>query len=188
MKRVFLVLPFVLAACAGDVTEPREAFVKSGASLSARDGACASNGFDQLGYNRCARIFNGVADGSDKNLDGTVWGNPTYAADRLVMKWNAEWDRGVAEGWNHPPYAAWETNEWNGVVPGGSGEVWHYKIKWIGSCGDDGTLTASGGYCYWGQFDVLLDQGFDIRAGDGLVRFAHSKPNGFGGKPASQTP
>lgn len=48
----------------------------------------AGTGFDQYGYNDTARVFNGLADGVDRNLDGTVWGDPTYAKDKLVMKWN----------------------------------------------------------------------------------------------------
>jgi hypothetical protein len=116
-------------------------------------------GFDEFGYNYKARIFNGTADGVDRNLDGTVHGDSTYANDQLAMKWNAEWDRGNDENWLHPPYNAWTSNEWNGMVPGGSGEVWHYKIVWVGSCGADGTELENGGYCIWKQFAVILSQG-----------------------------
>ena len=41
--------------------------------------ASAAGGFDQYGYNDTARIFNGLADGLDRNLDGTYYGNTTYA-------------------------------------------------------------------------------------------------------------
>src|SRR3990167_355186 len=61
--------------------------------------SASAGGFDQYGYNDTARIFNGPADGVDRSLDGTVWGDPTYASDHLSMKWNAEWDRGNDEGW-----------------------------------------------------------------------------------------
>jgi hypothetical protein len=140
----------------------------------------ADTGFDDFGYNDVARIFSGKADGVDRNLDGTVWGDPTYANDLLVMKWNAEWDRGNAEKWTDPPYAAWETNEWNGMAPGGSGAVWHYKIQWVGPCGADGTGLPDGGYCLWGQFEVLMDQGLDPAFGPGHIFGAHALPNGFG--------
>lgn len=123
----------------------------------------ASKGFDDFGYNRSARIFNGT---------GMSWcmgkiNNQTYCEtyygpwenDKLIMKWNAEWDRGNAENWAFGPYDAWEDNEWNGAFPGGSGEVWHYKIKWVEPCGPDGTPLADGGKCIWGQFEVLMDQG-----------------------------
>jgi len=98
-------------------------------------------GFNEFGYNYTARIFNGT---------GSSWcrakGSPSdclgiYSPDKLVMKWNAEWDRGNDEGWAHPPYAAWVDNEWNGKVAGGSGEVWHYKIVWVGPLQLTGTYT-----------------------------------------------
>ncbi len=137
----------------------------------------SDSGFDQYGYNYTARIFSGPADGVDRNLDGTVWGGTTYANDHLVMKWNAEWDRGNAEGWANPPYDAWITNEWNGMIPDGSGDTWHYKIQWVGPCGTDGTSLPDGGYCIWGQFEVLMDQGML----DGThTWFARALPNGFG--------
>ena len=141
------------------------------------------HGFDDAGYNRTARIFN-----------GTVWawcmekvGDETYcldnygdyANDHLVMKWNAEWDRGNAEGWALPPYDAWENNEWNGKVPGGSGEVWHYKIVWVGPCVEGADLP-NGGYCIWGQFEVIMDQG---TAGGVHEWFAHAIPTGYGSYP-----
>lgn len=93
------------------------------------------------------------------------------------MKWNAEWDRGKAEGWKNGPYDAWENNEWNGKVPGGSGEVWHYKIKWVGNCNADKNLIPEGGYCIWGQFATIMDQG----TADGEhFWFAHGVPTGYG--------
>ncbi len=115
--------------------------------------------FDNFGYNEKARIFNGAADGVDRVLDQAVWGDPTYAYDRLVMKWNAEWDRGNDERWSKPPYNAWIDNEWNGKVKNGSNETWHYKIVWVGPCGATGTAVTGGGYCIWGQFAVILSQG-----------------------------
>jgi hypothetical protein len=108
-------------------------------------------GFDQFGYNDTARIFNGTgaswcqAKGLPINCQGI------YSPDKLIMKWNAEWDRGNDESWASPPYAAWENNEWNGKVKGGSGEVWHYKIVWVG--GNQWYLTGN-----W-TIDFALDGG-----------------------------
>lgn len=123
----------------------------------------ADKGFNENGYNYNARIFSGKADGVDKKLDGTVWGDPTYANDHLVMKWNSEWDRGNAEKWLKPPYAAWEDNEWNGRVPNGSGEMWHYKIVWDQGCATSGIpstdATKGTPYCLWGPFATILSQG-----------------------------
>jgi hypothetical protein len=97
------------------------------------------------------------------------------------MKWNAEWDRGNAEGWNDPNgYAAWENNEWNGKVKGGSGQIWHYKIVWVGNYATNPALIPDGGYGIWGQFAVIMDQGKDPNSGPGHLWFAHAMPNGYG--------
>jgi hypothetical protein len=145
--------------------------------------ALGAGGFDQYGYNNTARVFNGtgsswcVAGGQGANCLGI------YSPDKLVMKWNAEWDRGNAELWLNPPYAAWTTNEWNGKAAGGSGAVWHYKIVWVPPCGADLTPLPDGGYCIWGQFDVIMDQGVDPNYGPGHIWFARATPNGLGGRP-----
>lgn len=137
--------------------------------------ALAGGGFDEFGYNYTARVFQGPADGVDRVLDGLVWGDPTYANDLLKMKWTAEWDRGNDEGWSDPDGydGAWTDNQWNGMVPGGSGENWHYKIKWVGACTDP---LPDGGYCIWGQFEVLSDHG----TVDGAhLWYAHAIPTGY---------
>ena len=142
--------------------------------------AFAAGGFDQFGYNRKARIFNGpvsewcLAREAPTNCMGD------YSNDKLLMKWNAEWDRGNAEGWTDPNgYGAWEDNEWNGAFPGGSGAVWHYKIVWDQGCTTSGVPSRAGGYCVWGQFEVLMDQGKDPSFGPGHIWFAHATPNGY---------
>jgi len=141
-------------------------------------------GFDETGYNFTARIFNGTAwDWCMEKVGDEAWCEEYLgdtANDHLIMKWNAEWDRGNDEGWSNPPYAAWENNQWNGKVPGGSGDVWHYKIVWVGACGADMTPLPNGGYCIWGQFEVIMDQG----TSDGVHQwYAHALPNGYGSYP-----
>lgn len=140
----------------------------------------AAGGFDQFGYNNTARIFNGT--GSSWCLERGAAANclGVYSPDKLIMKWNSEWDRGNDEDWAFPPYNAWENNEWNGKVEGGSGAVWHYKIVWVGPCGPDGTVLDNGGYCIWNQFAVLMDQGLDSNYGSGHIWFNLAKPNGYG--------
>jgi len=135
------------------------------------------------GYNYDARVF--VGTGEMWAMQKFGWTHEQahdylglYAHDKLVMKWNAEWDRGNAENWNNPPYNAYETNEWNGAFPGGSGEIWHYKIKWVGGSHIDGEPSLDGGYYIWGQFEVLLDHG--TVKGDAHDFLAHALPNGFG--------
>lgn len=187
MRRVLLVLPFVLAACASDMTAPNESFVKAGTSMSARGGTCTipgkgvvSVGFDTFGYNDCARIFNGT--GSSWSLAAGLPADylGVYAPDKLVMKWNAAWDACNADGTPENCAGAWTDNEWNGKIAGGSGEVWHYKIKWVSPCGADYTPLPDGGYCIWGSYEVLMDQGQDPNIGPGHLWFAHAKPNGYG--------
>ncbi len=94
--------------------------------------------------------------------------------DKITMKWNEAWDECNAGG---DCEGAWTDNEWNGKLKGGSGYVWHYKIKWIGSCNEGETLP-DGGYCIWGSYEVLMDQG----AGpNGHEWVAKATPNGYGG-------
>jgi hypothetical protein len=139
--------------------------------------AIAGGGFDEFGYNYAARIFVGRADGVDRVLDGTVWGDPTYANDHLVMKWSKGWDDARFHGVPWGP-DAWEDNEWNGMVPGGSGEICHYKIVWVGgSCGADGNPLPNGGYCIWGQFEVIMDQ---CTIDGEHIWNAHVAPCGYG--------
>src|SRR3989344_6445709 len=115
-------------------------------------------GFDQYGYNYNARLFNGLADGVDRVADDKLWGDTTYAKDKLVMKWSDAWHqaRFGTLSWN---CEAWTDNEWNGKVPEGSGETWHYKIVWVGPQLEDSSCWREGGYPIWGQFEVIFSQG-----------------------------
>lgn len=140
----------------------------------------ADGGFDQYGYNYGARIFNGtglswcLAKGYSLPWCQGYLG-PSIG-DKLVMKWNAEWSRGNQEGWSRPPYAAWTTNEWNGMA-GGSASNWHYKIVWVGPQLQNSPYWRAGGYAIWGQFEVIEDRGTDS---SGHYRYAHAAPNGLG--------
>jgi hypothetical protein len=179
MRKLFsilLVVTMLLAITGTALADKPTGFDNNGNAL----GLTADTGFDQWGYNRVARIFSGTGESwaLEQGLPADSLG--IYAPDKLVMKWNAEWDRGNAENWAKPPYAAWENNEWNGKVPGGSGEVWHYKIVWVGYCGADYTPLDNGGYCIWGQFATIMDQGLDPNYGPGHWWFAHANPTGYG--------
>lgn len=138
--------------------------------------ALAAGGFDEFGYNYDARLFNGPADGVDRNLDGTVWGDPLYANDHLVMKWSRAWDNARFHGGDWT-CNAWENNQWNGQVPDGSGEIWHYKIVWVGPELEASPCWRDGGYPIWGQFEVILSQG----TADGEhIWDTHAVPTGYG--------
>ena len=140
----------------------------------------SGSGFDEFGYNPQAHVWVGIADGIDGNLDGTIDGDPTYAKDYVVTKWNAEWDRGTAEYWANPPYDAWKISTWNGAVAGGSGEVDHSKFVWVGDCDADPSLVPEGGDCIWHQFAMIMVQGKDST---GHFWFLHANPTGFGSYP-----
>lgn len=181
---VLLPMAALAAACAGPGASPLApaAAPSLNVSVSMNGGSpgttAAAGGFDALGYNRTAGIFNGAADGLDGTLDGKYYGSAAYAADHLKMKWNSEWDRGNAEGWDDPNgYSAWIDNQWNGQGRGGSGETWHYRMKWIGPCGATGAPTGTGGYCIWGQFEVVLSHGTSANE---HFWDAHAVPAGFG--------
>jgi len=145
----------------------------------------AKGGFDEFGYNYQARVFVGKADGVDRVLDGKVWGDPTYANDHLVMKWSKAWDDARFHGadWTCD---AWEDNEWNGAVSGGSGEVWHYKIIWVGPELENSPCWREGGYPIWGEFEVIMDHGVSkiaeyCETNNGGHQFcAHAIPTGYG--------
>lgn len=102
--------------------------------------------------------------------DCTGYCGEAYVNDKLVMKWNDEWNRGNEEGWSEPPYDAWLDNEWNGNCKDCSGEVWHYKIKWVSN-------PENNEYPIWGQFAVIMSQGTDST---GHIWQTHEIPNGYG--------
>ncbi len=141
--------------------------------------ALAGTGFDQFGYNYQARVFVGAADGVDRISDGKVWGDPAYANDHLVMKWSKAWDEARFHGGAWTP-DAWEDNEWNGMNPDGSGEVWHYKIIWVGSALQSSEYWRDGGYPIWGQFEVIMSQGVDTSDGTAHIWETKAIPCGYG--------
>lgn len=136
----------------------------------------ADKGFDGFGYNYQARIFVGSADGVDRTLDGTVWGDSTYASDHLVMKWSKGWDDARFHG------AAWATdawldNEWNGMGANGSNTTEHVKIIWVGPELENSQYWRDGGYPIWGEFEAILDQGM---VNGEHQWWAHATPAGYG--------
>ena len=141
-------------------------------------GQPAGKGFDDAGYNRQARIFVGTGESwcmdkiGDRDYCDTYYG--PWLNDKLIMKWNAEWDRGNADGWDDPPYDAWLSNHWNGQCKDCSGEVWQYKIKWTSD-------PDNSQYPIWGQFEVVMSHGTYPEDGH-PVHFweTHETPTGYG--------
>jgi hypothetical protein len=187
MKRILLVLPFLLGACDSGLTGPSKSLVPTAASLSVSGGTCTlatgdvSTGFNQYGYNYCARIFNGTGSSWCLAREAPLDCLGSYSGDKLVMKWNAAWDACNASPSPDTCAGAWTDNEWNGKTAGGSGEVWHYKIQWSQACADGSfDFVPGGGYCVWGSYEVLMDQGIDPSMGPGHIWFALAIPNGYG--------
>ncbi len=139
-------------------------------------------GFDEFGFNYQARIFVGTGESWAMGKLGLTHEQAeaymgVYAHDRLVMKWSKGWDDARFHGGTYGS-DAWETNEWNGMVPGGSGEVWHYKIIWVGTELEDSDYWREGGYAVWGQFEIIMSQG--VVGGEHIWETLAS-PCGFGG-------
>ena len=134
------------------------------APVAAGGPAGKGSAFDEFGYNYQARVFVGPADGVDRNLDGLYYGEDPayggayYANDHMVMKWSKGWDDARFHGGVWGP-EAWETVVANGMVPGGSQEVWYYKIIWVGPELENSLYWREGGYPIWGQYEVIMSHG-----------------------------
>lgn len=171
-----LLVAFLLVSCEQPLVSPEgsQAMKQSSTVVGTLS---KGGGFDGFGYNYTARVFVGAADGVDRALDGAVWGDPTYANDHLVMKWSKGWDNARFHGEPWGP-DAWLNNEWNGKVPGGSGEIWHYKIVWVGPELEDSPYWREGGYdALWGEFEVIFSHG---TIANEHFWDAHARPSGYG--------
>jgi hypothetical protein len=116
-----------------------------------------SDGVGEFRNSENAFVFSGRADGADGKMDGTVFGDPMYANDHLVMKWSKAWDAAAFHGdsWTA---GAWCSNEWDGNVPGGSGECESCKIIWVGPELQDSPLWHEGGTAIWGEFELIVEE------------------------------
>ncbi len=129
-----------------------------------------TEGYDQFGYNYQAHMFNGTYDSSDRNLDGTYWGDTgDYVDDKLMMKWSDAWlsnvdcsgdqklDRGLVDGVVGGISLGWLTNHVEGDYTDANGVIQHYtnfvKIVWTGS----GPL--------WGQYTIIEEVSNDPAMG-----------------------
>lgn len=95
----------------------------------------------------------------------------------LKMSWSKAWDDARFHGAPWTPDATLD-NEWNGRVPGGSGEVWHYKVIWVGPELENSPYWRPGGYAIWGGFEVIMDHGTSANE---HFWYAHARPSGFRG-------
>ncbi|MFZ1249663.1 MAG: hypothetical protein WAQ24_05085 [Candidatus Saccharimonadales bacterium] len=144
--------------------------------------AAAGTGFDEYGYNDKARTFVGTCASwaAAKGMDGQAYCG-VYAKDHLVMKWNKVWDDCNAAGYDTASICAgaWNTNQWNGRVPGGSGETYQYKQIWVGSDGEMSPYWREGGTLIWGNYETI----FEKLAGKNGEFYVHVTPGGLGRVP-----
>jgi hypothetical protein len=157
--------------------KPSCATIKDG-TITDSGGNPVTLGYDEFGYNYQSRMFNGTYDSSDRNIDGTYWGDTgDYVDDHLMMKWSSDWlsnkdcdgdnklDRGSAE-----PYGTsqgWLTNH---VVSVGDEAHTSYfvKIVWVGPAGD-----------LWGQYTIVQEVWNDPANGETGLAVKVGAP-GFG--------
>lgn len=154
--------------------------------LKDTQGNTLAPGYDKYGYNYQAHMFNGTYDSSDRNLDGTYFGQTgDFVDDKLMMKWSDEWianvdcngdkllDRGLVNGVVKGVSMGWLTNEVNGDYTDAGNTVRHYtdfvKIVWTGP-----------GSPLWGQYSVIQEVLNDPAQGySGLLSKDYGAP-GFG--------
>ncbi|MDO8657418.1 MAG: hypothetical protein Q7K55_01660 [Candidatus Levybacteria bacterium] len=120
-------------------------------------------GYDEFGYNYQAHMFNGTYDSSDRNIDGTYWGDTgDYVDDSLIMKWSDAWlsnkdcnnngklDRGLVDGTSDGISKGWLTNQNEGDYTDVDDNLRHYtyfsKIVWVGPGGS-----------LWGQYEIVQE-------------------------------
>ena len=144
------------------------------------------SGYDKFGYNYQAHMFNGTYDGSDRNLDGTYWGDTgDYVDDKLMMKWSDEWlanvdcngdfklDRGLVNGVVGGVSLGWLTNQVNGDYTDFGGVIRHYtdfvKIVWTGP-----------GSSLWGEYSIIQEVLNDPSGGYRGLLFKEYGAPGFG--------
>lgn len=185
MKRLLFALPFLLAACEVSTVLPTAMSPSATISASSAKNTCTlingnvvATGFDEFGYNRCARNFNGTFGGWCAKMGQAPDCAGVLGSTKLIMKWNAGWDLGNFEGWTSASYDAWLDNEIRGNYLDGTPFSEHFKTHWDAGCTASGGVTSSnGGTCIWGLFEVLMDQGTE---GGVHTWWAKLSPAGFG--------
>lgn len=106
----------------------------------------AAGAFDDKGYNRTARVFQGTGGSwcTANNQPEDCMG--AYSDDVLTFSWNSGWDKGNREAWVQTPYSAEMNIEFANET---------FTVTWVGSCRDGAAVT--GGTCVWGEFAISGD-------------------------------
>lgn len=156
-------ISFVLLGAMIVLAKPLDCAVIKDGSITDTFGNVLSVGYDQFGYNYQAHDFNGTYDGSDRNLDGTYFGQTgDYVDDKLMMKWSDSWlankdcdadgklDRGLDGGTVGGTSKGWLTNHVKGDYTDGNGDDQNYtyfvKIGWTGP-----------GSPLWGEYTIIQE-------------------------------
>ena len=144
--------------------------------------SAAAQNFNNTGYDYVARVYNGLGDGVDGKLDGSVWGDSTYTNDRVAMSWNSQWDVCNAAG-NDSATAcigAKLSNTWDGNVPDGSKVSQRFNIIWVGSSGMNSRYWTSGGTLIWGSYEIVVRAGAPATQGAAHSFAVHATAQNFG--------
>lgn len=103
----------------------------------------AAGAFDDRGYNRVTRAFQGTGESWCTAQGRAADCMGEYSQSALAFFWNAGWDKGNREAWANGPYDATMTVDFGAT---------EFEISWVGTCAD-GTPTAKG-TCVWGEFGI----------------------------------
>lgn len=165
MKKILVLLVVMLISATIGTAAENCAIIKDG-GIKDSAGNPIELGFDKFGYNYQAHLFEGTYDSSDRNIDGTYWGQTgDFVDDHLSMKWSDDWlsnkdcngdgilDRGAPGSSGYPTISqGWLTNHIVGDYDSDSDGTQdaHYtlfdKIVWVGPGGS-----------LWGQYEIVQE-------------------------------
>lgn len=175
MKKLILLIAVAVFALSAKTAMAKCATI-SGGTITDKNGAPITTGYDQYGYNYQSHIFNGYAENYTRPAV------PVTSGDKLVMKWSDSWianvdcngdgklDRGLVDGVVKGISMGWETNHYVGSYVDDNGDTQKYtdfvKIVWTGP-----------GSPLWGQYTLIQEVYNDTGAEN--YRFKDGAP-GFG--------
>lgn len=134
------------------------------------DGLLAAAGaYDQYGYNRISREFKGTGTNWCLAQKQDAQCLEEYSSSTFLIKWNAEWDRGVRDAWTRTPYNAEIKLSYDNTF---------LTIVWVGSC-YEGEALPTGGTCVWGEYAATVDSGAGVYQGLPSVWLTHAQPGKF---------
>lgn len=204
MRNVFLAVILAFSGFLISIEAKGDCASIQGGTITDSGGSTIHVGYDQFGYNYQAHKFNGTYDSSDRNLDGTYWGDVAdYVDDKLAMKWNDAWlsnkdcdgDNKLDRHFGHVSYigsGAWLTNNVEGEYYGPDGNVCHYTyfVKIVAVSSTDVLVSgiwhdSSGveiGPEIWGQFAIIQSVYNDPCGGSHGIEYLSPARPGLGNR------